>query len=893
MNSIYRKIFLFAIILFFSGMMISTVLNIRETRNILNNEKNNQAKTLLRSLLEKCKYAITIIDNKSMETYIDRKSLDDFVQDIIQNESDVIEVLLVNRKGIILSSVDGSRKNQLLPPFSFEKRPINPGEITQTYDLKSHSLRVMGDIQINGVSWGTALIDFSMIPLEQRVDHLSYQAFGTGIIFLVLGVVLLVPLVGTIVKPIRQLSRFSEEIGNGNLEQKIEITTKDEIGQLARTFSTMVSKLKQTMDTLEKRMADLHRSEDQLKKSEKKYRNIFENAMEGIFQIQLDGTIISANPALVEMLGYSSFMEMSSHLGNRADRIYVDPSDGKALLKIIIKTNQVMDFETRFIRQDKKAIAVAVSARGIFDSSKQLIMLEGFVLNIMEKKQKEAAERESAAAKAASEAKSTFLATMSHEIRTPLNAIAGFSELLSSLVKDKKQKSYLSAIKSSGKNLLLLINDILDLSKIEAGKLEIQYSPADVRNLLKEVEQIFVLQAQKKDIQFIVDISNKLPSTLFLDQLRLRQILINLVGNAVKFTDKGFVKLSVDALNRTDASMFDVNISVEDTGIGVSKKDMDTIFDSFKQQTDQNSFKYGGTGLGLAICKRLVEMMNGCINVESIAGKGSIFKITIKDVMSEIKVPLPKEQFYHEDIKFKTGKVLVVDDDEFDRHFLMELLNRVNFDVLEAQNGQEAIVIASEYQPDIIFLDIRMQVMDGFEAVRQLKNDKKTKKILIMGVTDASSAVPPSRIMGKGFNGFISKPVETDKLLSELSKCLPPAPAKADEQKKVSEKSKITDKWKTLSSKTLSRVPELTRILNSEYLDQWKEFADRQPMEEVKKFGKDLKSLGIEFKINPLADYGERLLIHVDNFDVAGMLVAIDEFSFLVSKLNAIMEEGS
>ncbi|MCP3889929.1 MAG: cell wall metabolism sensor histidine kinase WalK, partial [Desulfobulbaceae bacterium] len=224
MKSIYKKIFLFAIILFFSGMMISTVLNIRETRNILNNEKISQTETLLRSLLEKCKYAITIIDNKSMETYIDRKSLDDFVQDIIQNEPEVIEVLLVNRNGIILSSADGSRKNQLLPPFLFENRRIESGEITHTYDKKSHSLRMLGDIKINGVSWGTALIDLSMIPLERRVNHLTYQALWTGIIFLLLGVVLLIPLVRTIVKPIQQLSRFAEEIGNGNLNQKIEIT---------------------------------------------------------------------------------------------------------------------------------------------------------------------------------------------------------------------------------------------------------------------------------------------------------------------------------------------------------------------------------------------------------------------------------------------------------------------------------------------------------------------------------------------------------------------------------------------------------------------------------------------------------------------------------------------
>ncbi|MCP3872958.1 MAG: PAS domain S-box protein, partial [Desulfobacteraceae bacterium] len=554
------------------------------------------------------------------------------------------------------------------------------------------------------------------------------------------------------------LSHFAEEIGNGNLDQEIKIETNDEIGHLARTFSIMASKLKMTMGTLENRMIDLHHSEELLKKSEKKYRNIFENALEGIYQVGYDGRIISVNPAGAEMLGYNSESEMKLHLNHQMAGVYADPADREVLLKIINEKHQVTDYEMRLIRKDKKIIDVAVSVRGIFDSNRQLVMLGGFIQNIMVRKQKEAAEREIVAAKAANEAKSTFLATMSHEIRTPLNAVAGFSELLSSLVTDEKQKSYLSAIKCSGDNLLLLINDILDLSKIEAGRLELQYSPVDLRILLKEVEQVFILQVQKKAIQFFVNISNEIPEILYLDKLRLRQILINVVGNAIKFTNKGFVKLSVDVLNQKDDSRLDVHIKVEDTGIGISEEDIGTIFDSFKQPTNQDSSRYKGTGLGLAICKRLVEMMNGQIDVESVAGQGSTFTIIINDVKSKTK-----------------------------------------------------------HRPAV----------------------------------------------------------------------------NLDEQKKGSKKRETADEWKTLSSKTLSKVPELIRILDSEYLDQWNKFAKRQPIQEVEKFGKDLRDLGLEFKINPLIDYGERLLIYVDNFDVAGMLIMIDEFTFLMSQLKAINKENS
>ncbi|MCP3931900.1 MAG: response regulator, partial [Bacteroidetes bacterium] len=177
---------------------------------------------------------------------------------------------------------------------------------------------------------------------------------------------------------------------------------------------------------------------------------------------------------------------------------------------------------------------------------------------------------------------------------------------------------------------------------------------------------------------------------------------------------------------------------------------------------------------------------------------------------------------FHEDVKFKSGIALVVDDIDSNRQILKKLLNRMNMDVLEAQNGQEAIVISLECQPDIIFMDIRMPVMDGFEAVRQLKKDQKIYKTPVIGVTASSSGLIPPMIMGKGFNGFLSKPIEADKLLAELLKHLPIA--KTDEHKKVSEKREITDEWKTLSGKTLSRLPELIRILNSEYMDQWKEF---------------------------------------------------------------------
>jgi len=254
--------------------------------------------------------------------------------------------------------------------------------------------------------------------------------------------------------------------------------------------------------------------------------------------------------------------------------------------------------------------------------------------------QKQAEAREKAlkqakeVAEAANRAKSEFLANMSHEIRTPLNAIIGFSELLSSLITEKKHKSYLSSIQIAGKTLLTLINDILDLSKIEAERLSIQSEPINPILILTELEQIFAVKIAEKRLEFIVDIDKDLPPTLVLDQTRLRQVLFNLLGNAIKFTEQGYIKLSAHKKRsqENDSRKVDLIIAVADTGIGIPEDQQDIIFESFQQQDGQSTRKYGGTGLGLAITKRLVEMMNGQISVRSQEDQGSEFEITLRDV---------------------------------------------------------------------------------------------------------------------------------------------------------------------------------------------------------------------------------------------------------------------
>ncbi|MCP4345541.1 MAG: response regulator [Desulfobacterales bacterium] len=484
-------------------------------------------------------------------------------------------------------------------------------------------------------------------------------------------------------------------------------------------------------------------------------------------------------------------------------------------------------------------------------------------------------------ADAANRAKSEFLANMSHELRTPLNAVTGFSELLSSLVSDRKQKSYLDSIKTAGKSLLTLINDILDLSKIEAGMMEIMLVPVNPLIIFSEIEQIFKMKIASKNLQFVTEIDKKLPCAVILDETRLRQILLNLVGNAVKFTEKGHIKLTAKNIYKTDdRTKTDLIITVEDTGIGISEHDLENIFKSFRQQDGQSTRKYGGTGLGLSISRKLVELMNGQITVDSRAGAGSTFKITLRDadVLSS-EIPVTEEKIYDiENITFEKAKILVADDVESNRSVLKEILSKVNLDILTAENGQEAVLMAGEYRPDIILMDIRMPVMDGIEATKRLKNNPKTKDIPIIAVTASSTAHDKSEILAEGLDGYLTKPVKLNALFGELSRYL-------NCTEKSGQVAEPVNRPKYSAYDDIERLPELVSTLRNEILPSLHNLHSAMIMGNIKEFGNRLQQIGKEYKARGLVACGEDLNEFAKNFDITNIDNILKEFPELVEQL--------
>ena len=321
------------------------------------------------------------------------------------------------------------------------------------------------------------------------------------------------------------------------------------------------------------------------------------------------------------------------------------------------------------------------------------------------------------AAEAANRAKSEFLANMSHEIRTPMNAILGFAEILEELLQNEQHRQYVAAILSAGKSLLVLINDILDLSKIEAGKLSLEYRAVALHSVFGEIQQIFLPKMLEKGLQFFLEIGQTVPHFLLLDDVRLRQICFNLVGNAVKFTDSGYIQVIVQTHERTPKTV-DLVFQVTDTGIGIPQNQRESIFGAFEQTTGQSHTKYGGTGLGLAITKRLVEAMGGTITVSGAESVGSTFTVTFNAVQiahrSEIIESTSSQPL--DAANFAPATLLIADDMEDNRILLREYLRKGNFTILEAQNGHEAISLARKHAPDLILMDMKMPGMDGYQA---------------------------------------------------------------------------------------------------------------------------------------------------------------------------------
>ncbi len=378
-------------------------------------------------------------------------------------------------------------------------------------------------------------------------------------------------------------------------------------------------------------------------------------------------------------------------------------------------------------------------------------------------------------AEGANKAKSVFLASMSHELRTPLNAILGFSNLLSlESGMTVSQRKFLNLIHRSAENLLVLINDVLDMAKVDAGRLQLDETHFDLMEMLDDVTELLRVRAAEKYLALELAVAANCPRFVKADAGKLRQIIINLVGNAIKFTSQGGVILRVNVQRLDSRSEPLLLLEVEDSGIGIEAKDRDAIFEPFTQIT--NTYSQKGTGLGLTITKQFVALFGGTIKVESTPGKGSLFRVTLPvvktDEPTQQTIRAKKARVIHLSAGQPTFKILVVDDQTENWLLLEQLLLPVGFDVRIAENGLAGVELFQVWQPDFIWMDIRMPVMDGLEATRRIRALPGGQQVKIVALTASVFKEERANVMSAGVDDFVRKPFHSEEIYNCLAKHL-------------------------------------------------------------------------------------------------------------------------
>ena len=686
-----------------------------------------------------------------------------------------------------------------LPVAIYRKKTLPGGYVPPpvaedgTSNFAFDHAEVFHAIHYSGEKLGTVYVKGDTVEFRQMLEgYLLY----TGLIVVVVSLgafAMAARLQRPISAPILALAWTAKMVSSTrDYSIRAGMGTEDEVGTLIDGFNEMLEQiqnrdmeLRDAGEDLEKRVeertlmleqevADRRRAQEALHESEGKIRLLLDSTAEAIYGIDRDGKFTFCNPATARLLGYEDgevLLGKSAHAvmhHSRPDGTPY-PMEECPIVGSRSKGNGIhLDMEV-FWRADGTSFPVEYWAYPIRKEGEVVGAVVTF-LDITERKRTEAALREAKeAAEAASRAKSEFLANMSHEIRTPMNGILGMTDLALDTELTRDQRDYLTLVKSSADSLLVLINDILDFSKIEAGKLELEKIEFEIRDLLKDTLKTLAVRADKKGLELLVRVSPNVPQTVVGDPTRLRQLIVNLVGNAIKFTDRGTILVNAE---RDENSSEDValNFRVSDTGIGIPRDKLQVIFESFAQADGSTTRKFGGTGLGLTISRQIVELMGGKLRVESEVGQGSSFHFSAQFGPGLASATVQEKMAVQ---KLPGLEILVVDDNASSREILSEMLTNWKMKPVVASNGAEALsLIERAYKSGcpfpIILVDSQMPKMDGFSLAERIRTKPGIAGSSILMLSADRHLADSARCRELGVNISLTKPVGQSELLDSI-----------------------------------------------------------------------------------------------------------------------------
>jgi len=728
-----------------------------------------QRTAILDAMKSEARSTVTSIDQVTASAIIteDFGSVVEHCLRVVKESPSIVYVVVTRNDGFSLVITNNGWEQKNLKGIWVPPGKRTPGSrFLATEVSKDEVFHYSHPFQYSGIDWGWFHIGLSLKKFNADIRNMYQRTCLVALVCLLSGICVALVFARRFTRPISALADVTRRVSHGDLTAVADIRTGDELQDLGDAFNDMTKALRA--------------SRAEIVAAREYTENIIGSMNDTLVVVNPDGVMIRANKGLMSLLGYTE-----EELIGRPFEHILAPGDADsgappsaADISGLYARGIVTTVEIAYRSRNGRHIPILFSASALYDSDGTVIGIVCVGLDITDRKLSEKALQEAKeAAEAANRAKSQFLANMSHEIRTPMNGVLGMLDLLLESKLEAIQKRFARMAYDSAEKLLSIINDILDFSKIEAGMLDLQHNGFLLRRVIRDVIDLFSLKAQRKGLALRSEVDSKIPDAVEGDATRLRQVLVNLLGNALKFTDRGEVSLDVK-LQDTEGETLLLRFEVRDTGKGIAESEMKVIFDAFTQADVSMTRRHEGTGLGLTISRQLVEMMGGAIGVESRQGEGSLFWFTVRlktgDSFSEKMVAVEETVPKSRPAGLPANvSVLVAEDNPMNQEMCRFMLEELGCRVEVVQNGARAVEAAAKQDYDLVFMDCQMPEMDGYEATARIRRhessgEKKGRRLPIIALTAHAMQGDREHCLASGMDDYLAKPFNMNELADML-----------------------------------------------------------------------------------------------------------------------------